>query len=55
MSSAFESVVTSTGRTEERSCGMVLIPSDYQAKVELQGTLEDRMMLSVELAEATSN
>jgi len=29
---------------------MMLIPSDYQAKVELQGTLEDRMMLSAEIA-----
>ena len=36
LSSTFETVVTSLGKTEERGMGMVLIPKAYQAKVELQ-------------------
>ncbi len=36
LGSALESVITSSGKAEERHMGVVLIPSHYQAKVELQ-------------------
>ena len=34
-----ESVATSTGKVEERHMGMVLIPHEQQAKVELQASV----------------
>lgn len=36
LSSAYETVTTPLGKTEERAMGMVLVPKAYQEKVELQ-------------------
>lgn len=36
LGAACESVLTRTGKAEERAMGMVLIPPDWQQRVELQ-------------------
>ncbi|GAX82479.1 hypothetical protein CEUSTIGMA_g9906.t1 [Chlamydomonas eustigma] len=43
---AHEEVLTSSGNVEKRNMGMVLVPKSFQKKVELQGTLEEKLRLA---------
>uniref|UniRef100_A0A7R9YU88 Sm domain-containing protein n=1 Tax=Chlamydomonas euryale TaxID=1486919 RepID=A0A7R9YU88_9CHLO len=44
-----ETVSTSSGRKEERTIGIVLIPRDQQKAVELEGTLEEKLQFAVSM------
>ncbi|GFR43601.1 hypothetical protein Agub_g4698, partial [Astrephomene gubernaculifera] len=45
LSNTYEQATTASGAREERHMGLVLVPFDQQAKVELQTTLDEEVSL----------